>query len=133
MPNVSPRGYPTKLYINTRKVCSKTCQNTFPFINTFDIKGTTFISLPQKMVPFSYTFHRKWHPFQIPTSSRGALRNFERPFQIPKCQVSLPFFTHQLMKSLPSIYLQPEKVPFGQSLPVQSIIGSTPPPPHPLH
>ena len=54
------------------------------------------------------------------------------PFTEKKWQTSLPYKILQLiiMKFQPFIYLKPkEGTPFGRSLPVKAIIGSSPPGP----
>ena len=58
-------------------------------------------------------------------SVRDALKG---PFKYLNDTVSVPFSILQFVKSLPYvIFLQPEKgTPFGRSLPVQSIIASSP-------
>ena len=85
-----------------------------------------YIPFWQKRYPFYIPFIEKRHSFHIPNLEHCT--PFLAPVHVVKQPISLPLlYTSTCEIPTLFVYLKPEKgTPFGRSLPVKAIIGSTP-------
>ena len=118
-----PGGYLTKFLMGR---LHPEVQLLTPLCTSFCRKGTPFVYLPLTMVPLSHSYFRTLHPFSPLLMhclyELSSNHTFSRPFLSHKMYLLvLDRFPY------PFICLKPVKgTPFGRSLPVKAIVGSTP-------
>ena len=127
-----PRGHSTKLFTGSLRPEVQTLTLFYTF---FDRKGTPFVSLP--LYPFhtpterslpNFSLEKPLLPYLDESAGAPFSRYFESSFKHLNDSFLIPFLYLNLWNPYPFIYLQPEKgTLLGRSLPVLSIIGSTPP------